>query len=176
MKNILTNKRGEASVKTALIIIISVVIGALILGGLYILFAGNNGVMARADEEIYNIINTGSSVTLKQEGAQLMYSYDGETWKQARVTGLTDTGSVKKYITIGSGESLVHLVCIQNDNGYVISRSVDGKEWTPVRTSSSSMSLSVKNGGKYAYLSYSDGMSYTSSDGINWTMQSTSNY
>ena len=176
MKNIITNKRGEASVKTALIIIISVVIGALLLGGLYLLFAGDNGVMAQADNKVYDMFNTGNAVTLKHEGEQLLYSYDGETWKQVKVTGLTETGRITKYITLTSGEGDIHLVCIQNDTGYVISRSVDGKEWTPVRTSSESMSLSSKNGGTYAFLSYSNGMSYTSSDGINWTVHSTPNY
>lgn len=176
MKNIITNKRGEASVKTAIIIIISVVIGALLLGGLYLVFAGDNGVFEQTDNKVYDMFNMGGEVTLKHEGQKLLYSYDGTTWKQTKVTGMNDSGRITKFITLTSGQTPIYLVCIQNDNGYVISRSVDGKEWTPVRTSSESLSLVLSNTGKSVALYYNNGMTYTSSDGLNWNMESTKNY
>ena len=45
MKKILCNNRGSAHISTGVKIIIAVVIGSLILGGLYLLFAGDTGVM-----------------------------------------------------------------------------------------------------------------------------------
>lgn len=44
MRKYLSNKTGEGHIDTALKIIIGVVIGAVILGGLYLLFAGDDGV------------------------------------------------------------------------------------------------------------------------------------
>ena len=42
----LENTKGEGSVSTGVKVIIAVVIGALILGGLYLLFAGDNGILS----------------------------------------------------------------------------------------------------------------------------------
>ena len=44
MKKLLASKMGEGYINTAVIIIIAVVIGGLLLGGLYLLFAGENGI------------------------------------------------------------------------------------------------------------------------------------
>ena len=52
MKKLLASKSGEGYINTAVIIIIAVVIGGLILGGLYLLFAGDNGVFAQLNNEI----------------------------------------------------------------------------------------------------------------------------
>ena len=57
MKNIITNKRGEASVKTAIIIIISVVAGALLLGGLYVVFASEDGILNTASNEVGGLMD-----------------------------------------------------------------------------------------------------------------------
>lgn len=59
MKRILTDKKGETHINTAIIIVIAVVVGALILGGLYMLFAGNNGVFDKLNDKIYDMSNTG---------------------------------------------------------------------------------------------------------------------
>ena len=177
MKRILTDKKGETHINTAIIIVIAVVVGALILGGLYMLFAGNNGVFDRLNDKIYDMSNTGGERSLKLENGQMMYSYDSETWVDFTVTGLEENGQVKKYITLTNNETVIHHVLIGNPSNSVVCRSVDGKEWTPVRTSSdTSLSLVRGNSGKTAALYYNNGMTYTTSDGLNWTMTSTKNY
>ena len=176
MKKLLANKRGEGYINTAVIIIIAVVIGGLLLGGLYLVFAGDNGVIEQADQKIYDMFNTGGEITLKHEGEKLLYSYDGETWKEATVTGMSETGRVKQYVTMGEGDSTFYLVVIQNETNSVLSYSSDGKEWIPVKTTTSNMTVYKSNTGRSAHLSYSNGMSFTSTDGVNWTMTSTKNY
>ena len=56
MKNALLNHRGEAHLSTGVKIIIAVVIGALILGGIYFLFAGNGGVMDNLNDEVEDMM------------------------------------------------------------------------------------------------------------------------
>ena len=53
MTDTLTNKRGEGHIKTAMMIIIAVVIGGLLLAGVYSLFAGRNGVLKKTKEWRY---------------------------------------------------------------------------------------------------------------------------
>ena len=55
MKNIITNKRGETHINTAVKIIIAVVIGALLLGGLYALF--NTTIMPTVTNKITELFN-----------------------------------------------------------------------------------------------------------------------
>ena len=92
MKKLLANKRGEGYINTAVIIIIAVVIGGLLLGGLYLVFAGDNGVLEQVDDNVYDMFNTGGEMTLKHEGEQLLYSYDGETWKEANDEDIRKNG------------------------------------------------------------------------------------
>lgn len=52
----LRNKRGEGSVSTGVKVIIAVVIGALILGGLYLLFAGDDGILSKVSGEVEDMM------------------------------------------------------------------------------------------------------------------------
>ena len=176
MKRILTDKKGETHINTAIIIVIAVVVGALILGGLYMLFARNNGVFDRLNDKIYDMSNTGGERSMKLEDGKLLYTYDEEEWVECELTALEQTGRVTRYITIQNGETLIHLIAIQNPSRSLVCRSLDGKEWVPVKTTTSSIGLSSTNSGRGAYLSYGNGMSFVSSDGVNWTMVSTKNY
>ena len=175
MKNIITNKRGEAYIKTALIIIISIVIGGLLLGGLYLLFAGENGVMKQTDDKVYDMFNTGGEMTLKHEGTQLMYSYDGDTWKSVKVTGMDDTGRITNYFTLGEGDSLVHIVSYTYSSGTRVCSSIDGKEWITC-VGGSSVTLRINASKTTVYADCSDGRSYYTTDGIDWVMTSTKRY
>ena len=175
MRKILTNKRGEAYIKTALIIIISIVIGGLLLGGLYLLFAGENGVMKQTDDKVYDMFNIGGEMTLKHEGTQLMYSYDGDTWKSVKVTGMDDTGRITNYFTLGEGDSLVHIVSYTYSSGTRVCSSIDGKEWITC-VGGSSVTLRINASKTTVYADCSDGRSYYTTDGIDWVMTSTKRY
>ena len=177
MRRILTDKKGETHINTAIIIVIAVVVGALILGGLYMLFAGNNGVFDKLNDKIYDMSNMGGERSLKLENGQMMYSYDSETWVDFTITGLEENGKVKNYVTLTNNESVIHLVLISNPSNSVICRSVDGKEWTPVRTSNNtSWYLVESNSGTAATLYYGDGESFKTTDGLSWTLSSTKFY
>ena len=52
----LRNNRGEGSVSTGVKVIIAVVIGALILSGLYLLFAGDNGILSKVSGEVEDMM------------------------------------------------------------------------------------------------------------------------
>ena len=56
----LFNNGGEGYINTGVKIIIAVVIGALILGGLYLLFAGEDGVMGKLNDEIEGMMDYGA--------------------------------------------------------------------------------------------------------------------
>ena len=152
--NFLTNKKGETHINTAIIIVIAVVVGALILGGLYMLFAGNNGVFDKLNDKIYDMSNTGGERSMKLEDGKLLYTYDEEEWVECELAELEETGRVTRYITIQNGETLIHLIAIQNTSRSLVCRSLDGKEWVPVKTTTSSIGLSSTNSGRGAYLSY----------------------
>ena len=55
VRAVLTNKRGESSVGTVVSILISVVLGALLLGGLYALFG--NTVMPQLEQKISDMFS-----------------------------------------------------------------------------------------------------------------------
>ena len=55
MKNIFNN-RGEGYINTGVKIIIAIVIGALLLGGLYLLFSGDSGIMGKLDDEVKDMM------------------------------------------------------------------------------------------------------------------------
>jgi hypothetical protein len=122
------------------------------------------------------MFNTGEEITLKHEGEKLLYSYDGETWKESEITGMSETGRVTKYVTMSTDDGPVHLVAIVNGSDAVVCRSVDGKTWLPVRTAEGSISLILTNAGKGVYVYYENGRSYTSTDGLNWNLYTTKLY
>ena len=103
MRKYLCNKMGAGHVDTAIKIIIGVVIGALLLGGLYLLFAGDNGVVDRLDTEIVGMM--GYTQELRVERAYdeevgqyyLRYSYDGKHWSNSEVPSYGETATVKTY-------------------------------------------------------------------------------
>ena len=55
MRNRLSSKRGEGHIDTGVKIIIAVVIGALLLGGLYLLFS--NVILPQLDTEVGDMMD-----------------------------------------------------------------------------------------------------------------------
>ncbi len=173
MKKLLANKRGEGYINTAVIIIIAVVIGGLLLGGLYLIFAGDNGVVGQAEQQIVDMFHTGSNITLKHEGEQLLYSYDGETWKNVTITGMGDTDKVTHFLTVDNEDSVVYLVAYNGNNGGTVCYSLDGKEWVPVKHDPTSLYIYYQEQYDLYRISCNNGAGYKSTDGINWVMTST---
>ena len=55
------DKRGEGHLSTAVKILIAVVIGALLLSGLYVLFAGESGVLASIQKQVQGLMDFGEA-------------------------------------------------------------------------------------------------------------------
>ena len=64
----LWNKSGEGFVSTSVKVIIAVVIGALILGGLYLLFAGDNGILSKVSDEVEDMMGYTQELRVEKHG------------------------------------------------------------------------------------------------------------
>ena len=175
MTDTLTNKRGEGHIKTAVIIIAAVVIGGLLLAGVYSLFAGRNGVLKKTEAKLEEMINTGGTMQLRLNNHQMEYSYDEETWKPLEISGVPSNATFYNYVTVENGDQTVHLISCTTDRAWMYTSTDDGKTWTPSFSDSTSLTVS-QYGGNGAMVSCWDGRTYITSDGINWTMTSTKNY
>jgi hypothetical protein len=173
MKKLLANNLGEGYINTAVIIIIAVVIGGLLLGGLYLLFAGENGVYNQLNSEIDHMVNTGGTIQLKNQSNQLMYSYDGETWEVAQTKGVLEGSTLKQLTSITKNDQKVWLAVYRNSNSDKVYSSLDGVNWTALYSGSS---ISIMTYSNSVAVNYADGRRYESSDGINWRMTSTKDY
>ena len=173
MKKLLANKSGEGYINTAVIIIIAVVIGGLLLGGLYLLFAGENGIFNQLNSEIDHMVNTGGTIQLKNQSNQLMYSYDGETWAVAQTKGVLEGSTLKQLTSITKNDQKVWLAVYRNSNSDKVYSSLDGVNWTALYSGSS---ISIMTYSNSVAVNYADGRRYESSDGINWRMTSTKDY
>lgn len=83
-KNSLLNNSGEGHIDTGIKIIIGIVIGALILGGLYALF--DTLVLPKLNTKVQGMMQYGENSPSYRYGAtlsSLQYSYDGSTWMNA---------------------------------------------------------------------------------------------
>ncbi len=76
MRNRLSSKRGEGHIDTGVKIIIAVVIGALLLGGLFLLFKGENGILKQLNNKVDDMVNMGGTVQVRQNDGKLEYSYN----------------------------------------------------------------------------------------------------
>ena len=100
MKHILSDRSGEGHIKTAIVIIIAVVIGALLLAGLYQLFAGENGVIGQMDSEISAMMDYTQELRVERTRNEetgvytLRYSYDGKHWNTPEMPTYSSTATV----------------------------------------------------------------------------------
>ena len=168
----LKNKRAEAYIGTGIKIIIAVVIGALILGGVYALF--KNVILPKTDHQVEAMMNTGTDIQIRKGSQSVEYSYDGVTWKSSLVAGTDSTSTVTDLVTIGTGENTVYLTSYRTASGGIVYSSLNGIDWTPIY--SDSTNITIYKSGTYVYVNCYDGRQYKSSDGINWQMTSTKRY
>lgn len=132
MKIILKNNRGEAQVATAVKIVICVVIGALLLGGLYLLFAGDGGIMDSLNSEVEGMMGYEQSLRYdriydEDSGSyRLRYSYDGKHWNDAEMPSYSDTATVYQTMTNGSDTECIDVAVIKDGTTYYVLTSFDG--------------------------------------------------
>ena len=137
MKRILTDKKGETHINTAIIIVIAVVVGALILGGLYLLFAGEGGIMDKLDGEVAGMMDYTQELRYERHYDEesntyiLRYSYDGKHWNDAEVPTFSETTTVYGVMSNNSESEPIEVALMQDGSQYYILASTDGGiTWT----------------------------------------------
>ena len=137
MKNIITNKRGEAHVGTAIKIIIAVVIGALLLGGLFVVFASDDGILNTASNEVAGLMDYTQELRYERyydeanDKYTIRYSYDGRHWETPTMPDYGDTATVYGVMSNNSADNPIEVALIQNGSTYYILASTDeGITWS----------------------------------------------
>lgn len=174
MNKIVTDNRGEGHIGTAVKIIIAVVIGLLVLGGIYLVYA--DVILPNMETKVEAMMNTSGTVQLRKEGAQLQKSIDGENWvtiSPAMKTADTEVVTVK---SITKNNETVWVVLTKDSAMYTACYTKDGSNWGPILSSRQQIRLSANTRGTYLYLTFPGGREYASSNGIDWYMTSTDNY
>ena len=83
---LLKSKRAEAYIGTGVKIITAVIVGAVLLGGLLLLFTGNNGIFTNLNRKVHDMINTDKDPVLfsydigSESLTSLQYTYDRTAW------------------------------------------------------------------------------------------------
>ena len=129
----LWNRSGEGSIDTGVKIIIGIVIGALILGGLYALFA--TVILPKMNDEVDNMMDYGKNgVTVQrilddQTGTYvLQYSWDGKHWQDVQMPDYGDGASVYQMID-GGDEIQEQAAIVKKGTSYYLLASSDGIHW-----------------------------------------------
>ncbi|MGM9681129.1 MAG: DUF6133 family protein [Eubacteriales bacterium] len=126
----LKNKSGEGHIDTGIKIIIGIVIGALILGGLYALF--DNLVMPKLNAKVQDMMHYEEGASAYRYGAtlsSLQYSYDGSTWLSSEIPELDENASVKKVLNTSEKDFSLALV-YDSKNVYILKTEDNGAHWS----------------------------------------------
>ena len=132
MKNIITNKRGETHINTAVKIIIAVVIGALLLGGLFVVFASEDGILNTASNEVAGLMDYTQELRYERyydeanDKYTIRYSYDGRHWHTPEMPDYGDTATVYGVMSNNSKDDPIEVALIKNSGNYYILASMDG--------------------------------------------------
>ena len=132
MKDIITNKRGETHINTAVKIIIAVVIGALLLGGLFVVFASEDGILNTASNEVAGLMDYTQELRYERyfdedtEKYTIRYSYDGRHWYEPEMPNYGEGSSVYGVMSNNSEDNPIEVALIQNASTYYVLTSTDG--------------------------------------------------
>jgi hypothetical protein len=129
-KKSLLNKSGEGHIDTGIKIIIGIVVGTLILGGLYALF--DNLVMPKLNAKVQDMMHYEEGASAYRYGAtlsSLQYSYDGSTWLSSEIPELDENASVKKVLNTSEEDFSLALV-YDSKNVYILKTEDNGAHWS----------------------------------------------
>ena len=137
MRKTLFDNRGEGHIDTGVKIIIAVVIGALILGGFYLLFAGDNGIMNNLNSEVEGMMDYTQELRYQRTYIEenntyiIQYSYDGRHWHDSVVPDIGDTATVYGVMSNNSESEPIEVALMQDGTQYYVLTSTDGGiNWT----------------------------------------------
>lgn len=135
MKKGLSNRRGEVFTATAVKVIIAVVVGVLILGGLFALY--RNVIFPKLNQKVEGMIHTEDTVQVRKDGNSVQYTHDGVTWIPSEIPTYAKDAKVLTLASGGTADAPVTLCIIRSDNNVVALYSTDegrsfreGKRWT----------------------------------------------
>lgn len=129
-KKSLLNKSCEGHIDTGIKIIIGIVVGTLILGGLYALF--DNLVMPKLNAKVQDMMHYEEGASAYRYGAtlsSLQYSYDGSTWLSSEIPELDENASVKKVLNTSEEDFSLALV-YDSKNVYILKTEDNGAHWS----------------------------------------------
>ena len=161
MLHILKNNRGVGHIDTGIKIIIAVVIGAVVLGGIYALFA--TVIIPEMNHDVQDMMHYEEDAvsyrydTFEMSVNSLQYSYDGSTWMSANVPEYSDNAVIKKVVNSADGDMTLAMV-VDNYSVYLIETDDNGANWKQVysagkystSTKPIKYSLSQRADGKYS--------------------------
>ena len=134
VKKTIWNKSGEGYIDIGVKVMIGVVIGALILGGLYALFA--TVIFPRMNEEVGGMMDYGEDGAVVQRVLDdqtgtyvLQYSWDGKHWQDVQMPDYGDGASVYQMID-GGDEIQEQAAIVKKGTSYYLIASSDGIHWT----------------------------------------------
>lgn len=177
ISNALHSKRGEGYIDTGVKVVIAVVIGALILGGIYLLFANEGGLMSQVDNNLGSMMDYSggdAGVRMKNNSTyakDLQYSPDGVRWHTAVISECEPGATIQEYISHGE----VYCAVMRDSKGvYIISSLDNGATWDKRRTWASNYTVTLywndnKNCFAGAYENINFCQPILSSDGVIWT-------
>lgn len=178
----LRNKKGEGYVDTGVKVIIAVVIGALILGGLYLLFAGSGGINEQLNNNIEGMFNHDDVIDAVQVNGDgnylrdLQYTYNGRTWQNANVPSYDDDAKVVSFASHGN----VYCAMVRDSQGvYLISSADNGVNWEQRMSWGTYVTIATvewyENGNRFTGSYETDDymQPILSEDGINWRVYGT---
>lgn len=176
ISSLLLNKRGEGYINTGMKVIIAVVIGALILGGIYMLFANDGGVLSQMEDSVDGMMDYSggdAGVRMKNNSTyakDLQYSPDGVRWQTAVISECEPDAIIQEYISRGE----VYCAVMRDSKGVHIISSLDnGATWDKRRTWASNYTVTLywnsnKNCFAGAYENINFSQPILSSDGVIW--------
>ena len=132
MKDIITNKRGETHINTAVKIIIAVVIGALLLGGLFVVFASEDGILNTASNEVAGLMDYTQELRYERyydeenERYAIRYSYDGKHWNEPEMPDYGEEATVYGVMSNNSESNPIEITLVKKNDTYYVLNSTDG--------------------------------------------------
>lgn len=135
MKKTLYNNRAEGHVDVGVKIIIAVVIGALILGGFYLLFSAV--ILPQMNSEVEDMMDYTQELRYERTYDEasgiytLRYSYDGKHWNTPTMPDYGESATVYGTMSNHSDTDPIEAALIQNGRNYYVITSTDGGvTWT----------------------------------------------
>ena len=178
MKHILKSNRGEGSLGTGVKIIIAVVIGALVLGGLFALW--KTVLLPKMQTRVEDMMDVDQNTAVQircvanDSGVSVLeYSYDGNTWLSVPMTNFSADAEIKAYYADTTGATPMYIAGIVEGSRIYVASSTDGLNWAKRRYWDwrDQVITIKKTASGYGFTMQRGSTPYTSasSDGITWS-------